>query len=84
MVQGLGEWSQCYKTGEGRYNQSFKKILGGMSNWKSPGPDLVQGFWFKNFSSLQGRVRLHFKVSLDSGFAPSFLTKGKDCFIAER
>ena len=31
---------------------SLKKILGRMPNWKSPGPDLVQGFWLKNFSSL--------------------------------
>ena len=23
---------------------TFKKILGRMPNWKSPGPDLVQGF----------------------------------------
>ena len=26
---------------------SLKKILGRMPNWKSPGPDLVQGFWLK-------------------------------------
>ena len=32
---------------------SMKKILGSMPNSKSPGPDLVQGFWLKNFSSLQ-------------------------------
>ena len=36
----------------------LKKIVGGMPNWKSPGPDLVQGFWLKNFSSLHERVRL--------------------------
>ena len=27
---------------------SLKKILGRMPNWKSPGPDLVQGFWLKS------------------------------------
>ena len=37
---------------------SLKKILGRMPNWKSPGPDLVQGFWLKNISSLQERVEL--------------------------
>ena len=37
---------------------SLKKILGRMRNWKSPGPDLVQGFWLKSFSSLHERVRL--------------------------
>ena len=37
---------------------SLKKIIGRMPNWKSPGPDLVQGFWLKNFNSLHERVRL--------------------------
>ena len=36
--------------------ESLKKILGRLSNWKSPGLDLVQEFWLKNFSSFQGRV----------------------------
>ena len=27
--------------------ESLKKILGRMPNWKSPGPDLVQGFWLR-------------------------------------
>ena len=30
---------------------SLKEILGRMPNCKSPSPDLVQGFWLKNFSS---------------------------------
>ena len=29
---------------------SLKKIPGRMPNWKSLGPDLIQGFWLKNFS----------------------------------
>ena len=37
---------------------SLKKIFGRMPNCKSSGPDLVQGFWLKNFSSLHERVRL--------------------------
>ena len=40
---------------------SLKKIFGRMPNWKSPGRDLVQGFWLKNFSSLHERVRLQLK-----------------------
>ena len=44
---------------------SLKKILGRMSKWKSPGPDLVQGFGFKNFSSLDERVRLQLKECLE-------------------
>ena len=47
-----------------------------MPNWKSPGPDLVQGFWLKNFSSLHERVRLQLKECLDSEFVPSWLPRG--------
>ena len=52
-----------------------------MPNWKSPGPDLVQGFWLKNFSSLYGRVRSQLKECLDSGFVPSWLTKGRTALL---
>ena len=56
---------------------SLKKILGRITNWKSPGPDLVQGFWLKNFSSFHEMVRLQLKECLDSGFVPSWLTRGR-------
>ena len=46
-----------------------------MSNWKSPGPDLIQIFWLKNFSSLHERVRLQVKECLDSGVVLSWLTR---------
>ena len=32
---------------------SLKNIPGRMPNWKSPGSDLAQGFWVKNFSRLK-------------------------------
>ena len=54
---------------------SLKKILGRMPNWKSPGPDLVQGFWLKNFSSLHESVRLQLKECLDSDLVPSWFQK---------
>ena len=60
---------------------SLKKILGRMPNWKSSCPDLVQRFWLKNFSSLHERVRLQLKECLDSGFAPSWLTRGSTSLI---
>ena len=56
---------------------SLKKILRRMPNWKSPSPDLVQGFWLKSFSSLHEKARLQLKECLDSGFVPSWLTRGK-------
>ena len=44
--------------------EGLKKILGKMPNLKSPGLDLVQEFWFKNFSILHGRVRSQLKECL--------------------
>ena len=60
---------------------SLKKILGRMPIWKSPGPDLVQRFWLKNFSSLHERVRLQLKECLDSGFVPGWLTRGRTSLL---
>ena len=52
-----------------------------MPNWKSPGPDVVQGFWLKNFSSLHERVSLLLKECLDSGFVPSWLTRRRTSLL---
>ena len=52
-----------------------------MPNWKSPGPDLVQGFWLKNFSSMHERVRLQLKECLDSRFVPSWLTRRRTSLL---
>ena len=60
---------------------SLKKILGRIPNWKSPGPDLVHGFWLKNFSSLHERIRLQLKESLDSGFVLNWLTRGRTSLL---
>ena len=54
-----------------------------MPNWKSPGPDLVQGFCLKNLSSLHERVKLQLKERLDSGFVPSWLTRRKTSLLQE-
>ena len=40
-----------------------------------------QGFWLKNFSCLHGRVRSQLKECLDSGFVPSWLTKGRTALL---
>ena len=53
--------------------ENLKKILGRMPNWKSPGPDLVQGFLLKYFSSLHWRVRSQLKECSDNGFVLNWL-----------
>ena len=60
---------------------SLKNTLDRMPNWKSPGPDLVQGFQLKNSSSLRERVKLQLKECLDSGFVPSWLTRGRTSLL---
>ena len=52
-----------------------------MPNWRSPGPDLVQGFWLNNFCSFHERVRLKLKECLDSGFVASWLTRGRTSLL---
>ena len=60
---------------------SLKKILDRMPNWNSPGSDLVQEFWLNNFSGLHEWVRLQLKECLDSGFVPSWLTRGRTSLL---
>ena len=52
-----------------------------MTNWKSPGPDLVQGFWLKSFSSLNERVQSVAAKRMLSGFVPSWLTRGRTSLL---
>ena len=59
----------------------LKKIHGRMPDWKSPGPDLLQGFWLKNFSSLNEKVRLQLKECLDSEFVSIWLTRGRTSLL---
>ena len=60
---------------------SLKKILGRIPTWRSPGPDLVQRFWLKNFSSLHERVSFQLKECLNSGFVLTWLTRGRTSFL---
>ena len=58
-----------------------KKMLGKVPNWKSPGPDGVQGFWMKNFRSLHELIRIHLQKCLEDGNVPEWMTSGKTALI---
>ena len=60
---------------------SLKNILSRMPNGKSPRPDLVQGFWLKNFIGLHEKVSLQLKGCLIIGFVPSLLTRGRTLLL---
>ena len=54
-----------------------------MPNWKSPGPDLVQGFWLKRFTNLHGRITLQLNECLRKGNVPTWMTKGRTVLIVK-
>ena len=52
-----------------------------MTNWKVSGPDCVQGYWFKRFSSLHSRLTEHLQTCIVVGDVPTWMTKGKTTLI---
>ena len=42
-----------------------------------PGPDRVQGFWLKNFKSIQEGLRRNLQKWLENGNMPMWMTKGR-------
>ena len=57
------------------------KSLRKMSNWKSPGPDNVQGFWLKNFTTMHDRLLNNLTQCIEEGNVPDWMTKGKTVSI---
>lgn len=48
-----------------------------MTNWKAPGPDAVQGFWFKKFTSMHVRIASGLQGCLAQGWVPKWMTLGR-------
>ena len=61
--------------------ESFRRQLSKTSNWKSPGPDGVQGYWIKNITSLHCPLVTMLNCCLASGYVPEWLTKGTTVLI---
>ena len=55
--------------------ENVKTALREMTNWKVPGPDCVQGYWFKRFSSLHSRLTEHLQTCIVVGDVPTWMTK---------
>ena len=58
-----------------------KILLRKMPNWKVPGPDFVQGFWLKNFRSIQEGLRRNLQKCLENGNVPVWMTKGRTILL---
>ena len=52
-----------------------------MSNWKSPGPDGVQGLWFKRTKNLHDRLAKHLQACLNTAIVQSWMKKGRTVLI---
>ena len=48
-----------------------------MPNWKSPGPDGVQGYWIKNLRNFHGNIALQLDRCLQENNVPSWMVTGK-------
>ena len=48
----------------------LKKQVRKIPNWKSPGPDGVQGYWIKNLSNLHGNIALQLDTCLQENNVP--------------
>ena len=57
------------------------KVLRKMSNWKSPGPDNVQGFWLKNFTKMHDKLLNNLAQCIEEGNVPDWMTKGRTVLI---
>ena len=56
--------------GQDKINITKKKmmrVLRKMQNWKTSGPDNLQGYWLKSVTTLHGKLVVYFQDSLGSG-----------------
>ena len=51
------------------------------SNWKTPGHDGIDGFWFKKFTSIHDRLALEINRFLQDAQVPDWIAKGKTTLI---
>ena len=58
-----------------------KKQTQKMSNWTAAGPDGVQGFWLKSFTSCHDRIAHQLQSCLFGAETPEWLTKGRTVLI---
>ena len=61
--------------------EKIRKLLQRLPNWKAPGPDMVQGYWFKYFTSMHKSLKDNLADCLKAGKVPEWMTKGKTVLI---
>ena len=80
------EWLGDARRGNRRVERQADVAIGGaevkagirrMTNWKAPGPDGVQGFWFKKFTSVHAAITVGLQDCLARGEVPEWMTVGR-------
>ena len=61
--------------------EKIRMFLQRLPNWKAPGPDMVQGYWFKCFTSMHKSLKDNLADCLKAGKVPEWMTKGKTVLI---
>ena len=61
--------------GQDNFDIAKDKMMRKMPNWRTPGPDNVQGYWLKNLTPLHGQLVVYLQECLDSGVIPDWLTR---------
>ena len=61
--------------------EKLRETLMKLPNWKAPGPDGVQGFWIKNFTSLHRLLARYLNDCLEKGDTPKWMTTGRTVLI---
>ena len=70
------EWTDL---NEGELTTTIKNL----ANWKAPGPDKIQSFWFKKIPSIHRYLTAEYKKLLTGKEFPPWLAKGTTYLIAK-
>ena len=57
--------------------KELKRAIARMPNWKSAGPDHVQGFWFKKATGLHPKPKQHLQECVNAGKVPMWMTEAR-------
>ena len=60
---------------------SFQKQVRRTASWKSPGPDGIHGFWYKNFTSLHETLCIQLDQCLRENSIPPWMTTGRTVLL---
>ena len=61
--------------------EKLKQQIRKMKNWKAPGPDGLQGYWIKGFTTCHERIATALQLCLEINETPEWLTSGRTALI---